>query len=201
MIVLYHAPRTRSVRIHWLLEELGTPYRLEVVDFVSPASGPFAQRTPFGKFPAIEDGDVKMFESGAIVEYIIDRHGKGRLAPPPGTSARAAYLQWIHFAEATAFLPITNIGWHTMFRQDADQLPGAMADYRGWALAALDVVERALAGKDYLLGGELSGADIMMGYTVICAKWLGLVDERHPNVTGYLARLEERPAFRATVAG
>ena len=78
MIVLYHAPRTRSVRIHWLLEELGIPYRLEVLDFVLPASGPFAQRTPFGKFPAVEDGDVKMFESGAIVEYVIDRYGKGR---------------------------------------------------------------------------------------------------------------------------
>jgi len=201
MIVLYHAPRTRSVRIHWLLEELGIPYRLEVLDFVPPASGPFAQRTPFGKFPAIEDGDVKMFESGAIVEYVIDRYGKGRLAPAPGTSARAAYLQWVHFAEATAFPPLGNIAWHLMFRQDAEQVPGAMADYRGWAQAALDVVERALAGKDYLLGGELSGADIMMGYTVIVAKWLGLVDERHANVAGYVARLEERPAFRATVLG
>jgi glutathione S-transferase len=201
MIVLYHAPRTRSVRIHWLLEELGIPYRLEVVEFVPPGSGPFAQRTPFGKLPAIEDGDVKMFESGAIVEYILDRYGRGRLAPAPGTSARGPYLQWIHFAEATAFPPIGNLAWHMMFRQDADQLPGAMADYRGWALGALDVLERALAGKDYLLGGELSGADIMMGYTVICMKWLGLLDERHPNVAGYLARLGERPAFRATVLG
>src|ERR1051326_5343320 len=100
MITLYHAPRTRSVRIHWLLEELGLPYRLQVVDFVPPPT-PFAQRTPPGKFPAMVDGDVTMFESGAIVEYVLERHGKGRLAPPPGTAARAAFLQWIHFAEAT----------------------------------------------------------------------------------------------------
>ena len=200
MITLYHAPRTRSVRIHWLLEELGLPYRLEVVDFVPPPT-PFAQRTPSGKFPAIVDGDVTMFESGAIVEYVLERHGKGRLAPPPGTAARAAFLQWVHFAEATAFPPLGNMAWHTLFRQDADQLQSAMADYRGWALAALDVVERALAGRDYLLGGELSGADIMMGYTVVCAKWFGLLDERQPNLAGYLARLEERPAFRTTVLG
>src|SRR5262249_57334436 len=115
------------------------------------------------------------------------------------TAARAPYLQWGHFAGATASPPMGNLAWHMMFKQDADQLPGAMADYRGWALAALDVLERGLAGRDYLLGGELSGADIMMGYTVIVAKWLGLVDERHANVAGYLARLQERPALRATV--
>jgi len=200
MIKLYHAPRTRSVRIHWLLEELGIPYTLETVDFVPPST-PFAQRTPSGKFPAIEDGDVTMFESGAILEYILERYGKGRLAPPPGTAARAPYLQWVHFAEATAFPPMGNMAWHMMFRQDADQLPGAMADYRGWALAALDVLERGLAGRDYLLGGELSGADIMMGFTVMCAKWFGFLDQRYPNINAYLARLEERPAFRKTVVG
>src|SRR5262249_46731094 len=205
MIKLYHAPRTRSVRIHWLLEELGIPYTLETVDFVPPST-PFAQRTPFGKFPAIEDGDVKMFESGAILEYILERYGKGRLAPPPGppaaprgTGGRPPCLRGVPCAEAPASPPMGNMAWHMMFRQDADQLPGAMADYRGWALAALDVLERGLAGRDYLLGGELSGADIMMGYTVIVAKWLGLVDERHANVAGYLARLQERPALRATV--
>lgn len=198
MITLYHAPRSRSVRIHWLLEELGVPYRLQVVDFVPPAT-PFAQRVPFGKFPAIEDGDVVMFESGAILEYVLERYGEGRLAPPPGAAQRAEFLQWVHFAEATAFPPLGNIAWHAMFKRDADQVPGAMADYRSWALAALDVLERALAGKLYLLGSELSGADIMMGFTVICAKWFGLLDDRYPNVTAYLARLEERPAFRKTV--
>ncbi len=200
MITLWHAPRSRSVRVHWLLEELDIPYRLETVEFVPP-SVPFAQRTPFGKFPAIEDGDVRMFESGAIVEYLLERYGNGRLAPAPGSTARATFLQWIHFAEATAFPPLGNMAWHTIVKQDADQVPGAMADYRGWALAALDVVERALAGKHYLLGGELSGADIMMGYTVLCAKWFGLLDERYPNVTAYLARLADRPAFQKTALG
>jgi glutathione S-transferase len=197
MLKLYHSPRSRSVRIYWLLEELGVPYELEVVSFTPPLppAKPFAQKSPFGKVPAIEDGDVTMIESGAILEYVLDRHGQGRLAPAPGTPQRAPFLQWVHFAEATAFLPIANLAWHS-FRGDADSIPTAMADYRTWANAALDVLERALAGKPYLLGKEFSGADIMMGYTLQCAQWFGLLTDAHPNLVGYLARLAARPAFQ-----
>ena len=86
MIKLYHATRTRSFRIVWLLEELGIPYELEKMAFVPPQT-PFAQASPFGKFPAIEDGELTMFESGAILEYVIERYGNGRLAPAPGSRA------------------------------------------------------------------------------------------------------------------
>ena len=198
---LYHSPRTRSMRIVWLLEELGIPYELEVVRFTPPIppARPFAQRTPFGKVPALEDGDVTMFESGAIVEYVLERYDKGRLAPPPGSPLRAQYLQWIHFAEATAFPPLGNIAWHR-FRQNADTIPSAMEDYRTWAAAVFDFLERTLAGKDYLLGRDFSGADVMLGYTLLCAKWFGLLTEEHPNVARYLARLESRPAFQKALA-
>ena len=197
MIKLFHAPRTRSVRIYWLLEELGLPYELEVVRFTPPLPPlrPFAQRAPFGKLPAIEDGDVVMFESGAILEYVLERYGNGRLMPAPGTPLRAAFLQWVHFAEGTAFPPLGNLAWHR-FRGHADKMPEATADYRGWADAAFDTLERALDGKAYLLGDDFSGADVMMGYTVQCAQWFGLLDERHPNLTAYLARLAERPAYQ-----
>jgi glutathione S-transferase len=197
MIRLWHSPRTRSARIYWLLEELGVPYELVTVEFTPPVppAKPFLQRTPFGKLPALEDGDVTMFESGAILEYVVERYGRGRLAPAPGTPERAAFLQWVHFAEATAFPPLGNIAWHTFMRQDADRIPEAIADYRGWATAALDVLERALAGRDHLLG-EFSAADVMMGYTVACARWFGLLGDAHPNVGAYLARLEARPAFQ-----
>ena len=197
MLKLYHAARTRSVRIYWLLEELGVPYELEMVAFKPPLppAKPFAQSSPFGKVPALQDGDVKMFESGAILEYILERYGRGRLAPPPGTPLRGPFLQWVHFAEATAFPPLGNIAWH-MFKQDADSIPDAIADYRRWAGAALDVLEQALSGNEYLLGAEFSGADIMMGYTVQCAKWFGLLTDSYPNLAGYLARLETRPAFQ-----
>src|SRR5262245_41023845 len=145
MIKLYHAPMTRSIRTYWLLEELGVPYELSLVTF-TPAKMPFSQSSPWGKLPAIEDDGVAMFESGAILEYVLERYGNGRLAPKPGTPERAAFLQWVHFAEATAFPPLGNIAWHR-FKQDAESIPDAIADYRRWATAALDVLERALAGK------------------------------------------------------
>jgi glutathione S-transferase len=197
MVKLYHAPRTRSARIYWLLEELGIPYELEQVAFVPPLPPlkPFAQATPKGKFPTIEDGDVVMFESGAILEYLIEQYGKGRLAPAPGSPLRGPYLQWVHFAEGTAFPPLANLAWH-MFKGDADQVAGALADYRQMAAAAFDVLERALDGKAYLLGAEFSGADVMIGYTVECAKWFGLLGDRYPNLTAYASRLEARPAFQ-----
>jgi glutathione S-transferase len=196
MITLYHSPRSRSVRIVWLLEELHLPYHLETIAFrlpVPPAK-PFAQQTPFGKVPTLRDGDLTMFESGAILEYVLERYGQGRLAPAPGTPLRGSFLQWVHFAEATAFPPLGNLAWHT-FKKDADSIPGAMADYRTWAVAVLEVLERALSGRTYLLGADFSGADIMMGYTLQCAKWFGILTAEYPHLVEYMARLEGRPAF------
>jgi glutathione S-transferase len=195
MIRLYHAPRTRSVRVRWLLEELGLPYELVPVTF-KPPTRTFSQDTPFGKLPAIVDGDVTIGESGAIVEYILERYGKGRLAPAIGSPLRGEFLQWVHYAEGTAFPPLGIIVWHTLFRGDADQLPTVIAGARERAAAALDVVERALGGKTYLLGNDFSAADVMMGFTLAAARMLGVLDERFPNLGGYLARLEARPAFQ-----
>jgi len=198
MLTLYHSPMARSARIYWLLEELGIPYELKRVDFIQPER-PFSQSTPTGKIPTLADGDVTLFESGAILEWILERHGGGRLAPPLGSPARARFLQWIHFAESTAFTGLGNIAWHRLRRKDADELPAAMADYATWATAALDVVEDALAGGPYLLGDEFSGADVMVGYSVQIAQWFGLVGAAHPRVTSYLERLSARPAFQKTI--
>ena len=198
MITLYHAPRTRSLRIIWLLEELGIPYELETVGFAPPAR-PFTQQTPTGKFPTLTDGEVTIFESAAIGEYLVERYGNGRLAPAIGTPARGPYLQWMHFAEG-AFMPFGNIAWHMLFKHDADEIPGAMEDYREWARAALEVVERGVAGKQYLLGDEFSAADIMMGYTVVCVRWFGMLGDEYPGLNAYLDRLQERPAFKKALA-
>jgi glutathione S-transferase len=196
MLRLYHAPLSRSVRIVWLLEELGLPYELVAAPLEPPAQGPFAQKTPTGKVPTLEDDGVVMFESGAILEYVLEKHGGGRLAPAPGSPLRPAFLQWVHFAEATAFTGLGNLAWHTRFRQDADAIPEVLADYRGWALAALDVVERALAGRAFLLGDEFGGADVMLGYSLLVARAFGVLGERHPATDAYLTRLSERPALR-----
>jgi glutathione S-transferase len=196
MITLYFAPRTRSVRVRWLLEELGLPYELRRVTFNVPKQA-FAQDTPLGKLPVIEDGEVTICESGAIVEYILERYGDGRLAPPVGSPLRGEFLQWVHFAEATVFPPLGVIVWHRLYKGDADQIPGVIESARERALAAIEFVARGLAGKTYLLGDEFSAADIMMGFTLLAARLLGVLDDGHPVLDPYLARLQARPAFQA----
>jgi len=191
VIKLYHARRTRSIRIVWLLEELGIPYELATVPFKPPRHS-FEQNTPAGKFPVIEDGALVMFESGAILEYLIEKYGKGRLAPAAGSPERGPYLQWAHFAEATAMPPINDITRHTLLLPEADRIPWVAADGRVRAVKALDVLERALAGREYLVGKALSGADIMTGYFLMAARMLGVAGAAHPNVGAYWERLAQR---------
>ena len=200
MIKLYYAPRTRSVRIAWLLEELEVPYRLERVEFQPPSRDFFVQRTPLKKLPTIEDGDVVMAESGAIVEYVLERYGNGRLAPPIGSSQRPAYLQWLHFAESTAFPPLGIVVWLTLYRTDAADHPALIDDARARAAAGFGVVERALDGKTYLLGDTFSAADVMMGFTLIAGRMLGVVDARYPAIARYIEALQARPALQRTLA-
>ena len=200
MIKLYFAPRTRSVRILWLLEELGLPYELERVDFQPPATNFFAQSTPLGKLPTIEDGDVVMCESGAIVEYILERYGDGRLAPPVGSRERAAFLQWLHFSESTAFPPLGIVVWLTRYREDAEHHAVILEDARARAASGLDFLESQIGQNAYLVGDEFSAADIMMGFTLIAARAVAVLGERHPRLIAYLSRLLERPALQKVVA-
>jgi glutathione S-transferase len=200
MIKLYHAPMTRSLRIVWLLEELGLPYEVAKVAFVPPVNGPYAQATPSGKLPVIEDGELVMFESGAILEYIVERYGKGRLAPPVGTPQRGTFLQWVHFSEATAFPPLGELAWNTVFGPEEERSPVAAEGARKRAAGALAVLEKALAGRDYLLGAEFSAADIMMGYTLLAARYFGVLDDKLPNLSAYQARISDRPAFQKAMA-
>jgi glutathione S-transferase len=200
MLKLYFAPRTRAVRVLWLLEELGLPYQLERVDFLPPARNFFAQRTPTGKLPTLEDGDVVMCESGAIVEYILECYGGGRLAPAPGSPDRARFLQWLHFAESTAFPPLGIVVWLTLYRGDAGSHATLIADARARAAMGLEFLERELGPGPYLLGAEFSAADVMMGFSLVAARLLGVLDDRHPALTAYLARLEARPAFQRAIA-
>ena len=199
MIKLYHAQLTRSIRIIWLLEELGIPYELITVPFTPPRHS-FEQKTPSGKFPVVEDDGRVLSESGAILEYLIEKYGKGRLAPAVGSPDRGPYLQWVHFGEATAFPPIADVARHTMFLPEAERIPQVADDGRVRTRNVLAVVERALAGRDYLVGKDLSGADVMMGYFLMAARMLGLVDAEYPNVAAYWERLAARPGFQKALS-
>ena len=200
MIKLWFAPRTRAVRIAWLLEELALPYELERVDFEPTATAFFAQKTPLGKLPVIEDDGIVLGESGAIIEYILEQYGSGRLAPGVGSSTRALYLQWLHFAESTAFPPLGIVIWLTLYRTDAASHPELVQDAAGRAASGLEFLEKHFGSGPWLLGEDFSAADIMMGFTLLAAQTVGVLDGRFPVTSAYLGRLLERPALQKALA-
>jgi glutathione S-transferase len=198
MITLWFAPRTRAVRVRWLLEELGLPYELRRVDFNVP-NRVFAQDTPMGKLPVLQDGDLTMIESGAMIEYVLERYGDGRLAPQVGSPERGEFLQWMHYAEGTAFPPVGVIVWHRLYQGDADAIPTVIESARERARAGFALVERTLADREHLLASGFSAADCMMGFTLMAARLLGVLGDDFPNVARYLARLEARAALQRSV--
>jgi glutathione S-transferase len=139
---------------------------------------------------------MTMCESGAIVEYLIEKHAQGQLAPAVGEPERGAYLQWIHFAEATTLPPISDVSRHTFLLPEAERLPQVAQDGRKRAINALNVLERALDGKQYLVGDKFSGADIMTGYSVLAARMLGVAEQAQPNLSAYWERLASRPGLQ-----
>lgn len=196
MLKLHFAPLTRSIRIRWLLEELEIEYDLVRTTFNQDGDKGFAQDTPSGNYPYVEDGDVALSESGAIVQYVLEQYGNRRLEPPIGSQDRAAYLQWLHFAEGTAASPINTIVWLTVYRQDADRHTAILEAVRDSANTIFDRVESALATKPYLAGEDLTAADVMMGFTLATAKWLRVLTDRHPATIAYVDRLFARPALQ-----
>jgi len=191
---LYAAPRTRSLRVAWLLEELGADYDVELSEFLPTRSQFFIQQTPTGKFPTIDDDGFILFESGAIIEYLLEKHRDSTLVPAPGTRAKGEWLQWMHFADGTAFPPLGIVIWLAVYRDDADRHRELIEDARGRAGTALTVLEKRLAGRRFILGDDFTAADIMLGFTVFAARLLGLVAE-DSELGRYVARLRARPAF------
>ncbi len=195
MITLFHAPMSRSVRVRWLLEELAIPYQLETRKLSELKTPEYLALHPLGKVPSIKDGELVLFESGAIVQYLLETYGNGRLEPKIGSPERPKFLQWLHFAEATLAPPLGQIVQHTLIRPEAERIAAVVPDARKAAGNALGVVERALAGRSWLQS-EFSAADVMMGYSVALANFIKVVGDATPNVRAYLARCQERPAYR-----
>ncbi len=196
MIKLHFAPLTRSIRIRWLLEELGVEYELLRTEFKRDGDKGFAQDTPSGNYPYLEDGDVALSESGAIILYLLEKYCDGRLEPPVGSQNRAAYLQWFNFAEGTAANPINTIVWLTVYRQDSDRHMAIVDRARDSANTVFNKVETALANSPFLAGNDFTAADVMMGFTLGSAKWLNVLTEDHPRTMAYVDRLFARPALQ-----
>lgn len=200
---LHFAPNSRASRISWLLEELELPYELNLMSF-HPSdlkSEEHRARHPLGRVPVFEDDEVTIFESGAIVEYILERHKNGGLKPPVGSADFPYYLQWFHYCEGMVMPPVNTIVVHTLLLPPERRDETVLAQARKLLMRAWQPVEEALEGKDYLIGG-FSGADIMLGHAAFMSNRLGCITDEMPNLKGYVQRIAERPAFaKAIVMG
>jgi glutathione S-transferase len=199
MLRLYFAPLTRAIRIKWLLEELCLPH--EIIPRQFNRAAPYAgQDTPSGRYPVLEDGNMVLSESGAVVQYVLERYGDGRLQPPIGSPERAAYLYWFHYSEASAAVPINQYVGLAVYGGETDKDADMIERARQSADRMLDQVEAAIRGRSFLVGDTLTAADIMMGFTLWSARMLKLLDQRHPETLRYLNELKARPAFAKALA-
>ena len=196
MLKLHHAPNSRSGRILWLLEELQLPYELNRMDFHPKAlkSDEHRARHPLGRVPVLEDGDVMIYESGAIVEYIIARHTDGALKPTPESPLFPRYLQWFHYCEGMIMPPINTIVVQTLLLPPERRSEEALGQAKRLLTNALTPLNAAMEGYDYVIG-DLSGVDFMIGHASFMSRRLGCMPEEMSQLHAYVNRLESRPAF------
>jgi glutathione S-transferase len=198
MLKVHHLNNSRSQRILWLLEELGTPY--EIVHYQRMSPVPLAPPElkavhPLGKSPIITDGDVTIAESGAIIEYVLDKYGDGRLRPRPGSQDHIRYIEWMHYAEGSAMLPLLMHMYLGFLGEAAAPLrprvDGEIANH-------LSYIETAVKGREFIVGHGLTGADIQVAFVLEAANASGLLRD-YPALAAYLAHLQERPAYQRAI--
>jgi glutathione S-transferase len=213
MIVVHHLNNSRSQRVLWLLEELGVPYEVKRYqrDAKTMLAPPELRAVhPLGKSPVIEDAGQVLAESGAIIEYLAERYGEGRLAPAAGTPERLRYRYWMHFAEGTAQPPLL---LKLLFdRLDKGPMPffvrpvaRAIAQRAKGSFVQpniernLDFMEGELANSEWFAGSEFSAADVQMSFPLEAARVRGGLDEKRPRLMAFLERIHARPAYRRAI--
>ncbi|HIL14465.1 MAG TPA: glutathione S-transferase family protein [Deltaproteobacteria bacterium] len=196
MLKLHFAPNSRAVRILWLLEELELPYELNKMEFHPKdlKSDEHRARHPLGRIPVLDDGDITLWESGAITEYILERHKNGGLKPAVDAPEYPAYLQWFHYCEGMVMPPVNTIVVHTLLLPPDRRDETVLGQARRLLSKALAPGDATLADKDYLVG-NFSAADTMLGHSAVMSNRLGCVPDEMENLKAYCARLEARPAF------
>lgn len=215
MVVIHHLENSRSQRVLWLLEELGLPYEVrryarDPVTMQAPAE--LRAVHPLGKSPVIEDDRGILAESGAIIEYLAERHAPGRLVPASGTPVWRRYRYWMHYAEGSA-MPLLLMSLvfsrvrsapapffvRPVARAIADKV---MTTFVGPQLALhLGYLEAELAASGWFAGPDFSAADIQMSFPLEAAAARGgLGADRHPRLAGFLERIHARPAYQRALA-
>ena len=211
MIRVHHLNNSRSQRILWLLEELGLPY--EVVRYQRDAKTMLAPAElravhPLGKSPVITDDDITVAESGAIIEYLVERYGQGRLRPALGTAERLRFTYWLHFAEGSAMPPLL-LKLVFSFLPKSPALPallrplvrkvaeGAQKSFIDpQILQQLNYFEAELSRHEWFAGDDFSAADIQMSFPLEAAAARGGLDKKWPKVSAFLQKIHDRPAYQ-----
>jgi glutathione S-transferase len=201
MITVYSAFPTRSIRVLWALEELGLKYHVRAVDLRQrQADADFMAHNPAGFLPAIDDDGVAMVDSIAIVEYIIGRYGKGKLAPAPNDKGFPLYQQFLHLGESglAAYLNIV-VACRFMAPDGEKQNFGTRAA-ENMFFSRLALVIRQLGRAPMMAGDAFTAADISVEYGLGMGERLGLADRYGPEIADYRQRLASRPAYKAAMA-
>ena len=199
MLTVHHLNDSRSQRILWLLEELGVPYEIKQYarDATTRLAPPELKAVhPLGKSPVITEDGHTIIESGAIIDYIVRKHGGGKLAPASGTADYEVYNQWLHYAEGSAMLPL-------MLNMYTGRLGEAAAPLKprieSETANHLGYVEASLAGRDWLLGSEMTAADVQMSFVGEIVKSTGR-GAGYPNIVGWVDRFQALPAYKTALA-
>ena len=195
MITVHHLNNSRSQRILWMLEELGLDYEIAHYQrdaVTSQAPDTLKKIHPLGKSPVLTDGEVKVAESGAIIEYLADTYGKGAWKPKAGTPEALSYLEWMHYSEGSAMLPLL-LALYVGRLGDAGaplmpRIMGEMDNHFSYMNAALE-------GQDWFAGDKLSACDLQMSFPLEAAQGTGLI-ANYPNLAGFLDRVQARPAYK-----
>jgi len=198
MIEVHHLNASRSRRITWLLEELGVEYKIIMYkrDATTNLAPPELKAiSPLGKAPVIRDNGEVIFESGAIVEYLIRRYGNGRFAPPMGTVDYNRYIQFLHYAEGSAMLPLMlRLYVGRLGEAGAPLMPRIQSETENH----LGFLNNELANRDYFIGNDLTGADVQLSFVAQVAIVFGGRDV-YPNLTKFVDRIEARPAYKSAM--
>ena len=201
MLKVHFAPNSRAGRIIWLLEELELPYEVNKMDFHPKdlKSDEHRSRHPLGRIPVLDDGDIRIYESGAIVEYILERHKNGNLKPDVSSNNYPDYLQWFHYCEGMVMPPINTIVVQTVLLPEDRRDETVLNQAKRLLLKSLEPINNTLEGKKYLIG-DFSAADIMLGHACFMSNRLGCVSEEMLNMKSYVDNVNKRPAFQTAIS-